>query len=93
MISFLNAYLLISQDHSVSVCLSHQAGRSDLGLSDKLGTHRKRFLLWYSELVYPVADMSVLDPNHEELHSGKYEPVAQMNAILRSKVARVLASK
>ena len=93
MISFLNAYLLISQDHSVSVCLSHQAGRSGPELTIKWAYIEKKVILWCSELVYPVVGMAALDPTHEELYSGKYEPVAHMNGILRSKVASVLASK
>ena len=76
----------------MSVCLSHQAGRSGLDLLINLACIEKR-LLWCSELVYPVVGTSTLDPTHEELNSGKYEPVAHMNGILRSKVARVLASE
>ena len=49
------------------------------------------FFFLYSVIVYPVKDGRVeLNENHEELKSGKYEPLAIMNGLLRQEIKRVI---
>lgn len=44
----------------------------------------------YSDIVYPVVGKSELDPSHNELSSGKFEPLAHMNGLLRQEIERVI---
>lgn len=45
-----------------------------------------------SHIIYPVAGRLELEETDEELMSGKYEPLAHMNGLLRQEMKRVLAS-
>lgn len=89
-ITFLNSYLLSCNSNSVGVILCHQAGRYK----------NLTWLLWKqpitivlnSHIIYPVAGRSELEETDEELMSGKYEPLAHMNGLLRQEMKRVLAS-
>ena len=44
-----------------------------------------------SDLVYPVRDRSELDSSNKELKSGKFEPLAHMNGLLKQEVNRVIS--
>lgn len=64
------------------------------------GTTNFTLLLWKqpitialnSHIIYPVAGRSELEETDDELMSGKYEPLAHMNGLLRHELKRVLAS-
>ncbi len=44
----------------------------------------------HSDVVYPVKDCFSLEETNEEFQTGKYEPLANMNGLLRQEIKRVI---
>ncbi len=43
-----------------------------------------------SDIVFPVKDKLSLDESNQEFQSGKYEPLANMNGLLRQEIKKVI---
>ena len=94
--TFVNSYLLLEENNSVGVCISHSGGRLDLTTNNP--SREIEFSVCVcvcvgcSRMVYPVADREGAGPRDlGDNTSGKYEPLVLMNTVLTEEIHKTMA--